>query len=98
MCAQFGSQNLVPTSSGSESHFKNIKRLMGSNTKRVDVFVSDYLSNFSGYMKIALAEQKGEQMMKKTTTTTRVTATKKRDHLAQEVLTLKARILHSIPR
>lgn len=66
MCAKFKSQNKTATSSASESHFKNIKRLMGSNTKRIDVYTSNYLKHFSGIMKMALAQQKTDQITKKT--------------------------------
>lgn len=69
MCAKFGSRNMNPSSSGSESHFKNIKRLMGSKTRRVDVFFSDFMKHFSGITKMALAQQESMKMSKTVTTT-----------------------------
>lgn len=58
MCAVFGSSNINPSSSASESEFKNIKKLTGIKTKLVDVFVDLHLKHLSGKTKIELGEQK----------------------------------------
>lgn len=52
MCPIFKSTNYNPSSSGSESEFKNLKRLAGIKTQRVDVFVSSHLKLISGNMKM----------------------------------------------
>lgn len=57
MCQKFNSNNFAPTSSASESEFKNIKKLGGINTKRVDVFVDKHLNLLSGNTKLALGDQ-----------------------------------------
>lgn len=58
MCEVCESDNLNPTSSGSESEFNKIKRLIGIRTKRVDVFVAQHLKHLSGNMKMDLGQQK----------------------------------------
>lgn len=60
MCSRFNSTNYVASSSASESEFKNIKKLSGIKTKRVDVFVDNHLKLLSGNLKLALAHQKNE--------------------------------------
>lgn len=62
MCGACGSSNLNPSSSGSESEFKNIKKLAGIKTKLVNVFVDLHCSHLSGNMKIRLGEQKNRAL------------------------------------
>lgn len=62
MCGACGSSNLSPSSSGSESEFKNIKKLAGIKTKLVNVFVDLHCTHLSGNMKIRLGEQKNRAL------------------------------------
>lgn len=55
MCPQFKSLNKIPTSSGNESNFKNVKHLL-NRPYRVDKFVKFHLEHLSGYMKQHIAE------------------------------------------
>lgn len=55
MCPRFKSLNKSPTSSGSESNFKNIKHLL-NRPYRVDKFVKFHLEHLSGYMMQEIAE------------------------------------------
>lgn len=57
MCGVFGSSNFAPSSSASESEFKNLKKLSGIKTKLVDVFVDLHLTSLRGFMKIELSKQ-----------------------------------------
>lgn len=58
MCGVFDSDNYTPSSTPSENEFKNIKRLMGIKTYRVNVFVNLHLEQIFGISKLALANQK----------------------------------------
>lgn len=66
MCGACGSANFSPSSSASESEFKNIKRLIGIKTKRVDVFVDQHLKHLSGNMKLELETQKNQTLRENT--------------------------------
>lgn len=55
MCTKFKSTNVAPSSSGSESNFKNIKHLL-KRPYRVDKFLKFHLNHLSGYLKLSLAE------------------------------------------
>lgn len=55
MCRKFKSKNYIPSSSGSESNFKNIKHLL-KRPHRVDKFSKFHLDHLSGYLKQSLAE------------------------------------------
>lgn len=57
MCKVFDSDNFTPSSTPSENEFKNIKRLMGIKTYRVNVFVNSHLEQIFGISKLALANQ-----------------------------------------
>lgn len=57
MCGIFDSSNYTPSSSASESQFKNLKKLSGIKTKLVNVFVDHHLTSLRGFMKIELCEQ-----------------------------------------
>lgn len=57
MCSAFSSNNFTPTSSASESEFKNTKQLMGIRTRRVNVFVNSHLEQLSGRLNLALSNQ-----------------------------------------
>lgn len=54
LLAKFDKSSPIATSSASESEFKNVKRLLGIKTKRVDVFVERQMEFLSGKFKIAL--------------------------------------------
>lgn len=60
MCPISQSSNYHPTSSGSESEFKNIKKLAGIKTQRCDVFVKKHLSLLSGNLKLELSDQQNK--------------------------------------
>lgn len=62
MCGICESCNLNPSSSASESEFKNIKKLSGIKTKLVNVFVDLHCKNLSGNMKIRLGEQRNRTL------------------------------------
>lgn len=57
MCEKFGSDNFTPSSSACENEFKTIKHLMGINTRKMSVFVNDYLRQTLGRFNLALANQ-----------------------------------------
>lgn len=57
MCGVFGSSNYSPSSSASESAFKNLKKWSGIKTKLVNVFVDLHLTSLRRHMKIELCEQ-----------------------------------------
>lgn len=59
MCEKFESNNFAPTSSASESEFKNVKRLMGIKTRKIPVFVNLHLEQLFGSLKLALANLNG---------------------------------------
>lgn len=59
MCEKFKSDNFTPTSSASESEFKNVKRLMGIKTRKIPVFVNLHLEQLFGGTKLALANLNG---------------------------------------
>lgn len=57
MCDTFGSNDFTATSAACESEFKNIKRLMGIKTHRVNVFVDLHLQQIFGSSKLAVCNQ-----------------------------------------
>lgn len=58
MCPAYNCVNICPTSSQTESEFKNIKKLLNIQTKRVDLFVKKHLEHIAGQMKLAYANTK----------------------------------------
>lgn len=57
MNATFDSNKVCATSSASENEFKNIKRLLGINSVRTDVFVSKFIDFLNGHLKLGLGSQ-----------------------------------------
>lgn len=62
MNGKFKSENDCATSSGSESEFKNIKRLLGNRPSKVDKFVKYHLSHLSGHLTLALSDQRKSEL------------------------------------
>lgn len=62
MNGKFKSGSDCATSSGSESEFKNIKKLLASRPCKVDKFVKLHLTHLSGHLKLALSDQRKSKL------------------------------------